>query len=111
MTPGTELEVIARSESGRSLYCDSEPELDGVALPADMYYSIGTRSVCYKSNNQPVTQKYVKINADNVVRIATGIQDTNVVETDIPTRVYTTTGQLVSERSSHRNHRNHRNNL
>ena len=65
MTPGTELEVIARSESGRSLYCDSEPELDGVALPADMYYNPSMRSVCYKSNNQPVTRKYVKINAKN----------------------------------------------
>ena len=95
MTPGTELQVVAYSESGRSLYCDSEPELDGVALPADMYYSIGTRSVCYKSNNQPVTRKYVKINADNVIRIATGIQDPNIVETDTPTHVYTPTGQLI----------------
>ncbi len=95
MTPGTELEVIARSESGRSLYCDSEPELDGVALPADMYYSIGTRSVCYKSNNQPVTKKYVKINADNVPKVATSIEEPDAFETDAPTRVYTTTGQLV----------------
>lgn len=95
MTPGTELEVIARSESGRSLYCDSEPELDGVALPADMYYSIGTRSVCYKSNNQPVTRKYVKINADNVIKVATSIEEPDAFETDAPTRVYTTTGQLV----------------
>ena len=95
MTPGTELEVIARSESGRSLYCDSEPELDGVALPADMYYNPSMRSVCYKSNNQPVTRKYVKINAKNVNTVATSIEEPDAFETDAPTRVYTTTGQLV----------------
>jgi hypothetical protein len=95
MTSGTKLEVGAYSENGRSLYCDLPPELDGVALPADMYYNESKQCVCYKATGLPVTQKDVKICADNVVSIATGIQDTNVVETDIPTRVYTTTGQLV----------------
>ena len=95
MTPGTQLKAISSDANGRSLFCDLEPELDGVALPADMYYNPSMRCICYKANNQPVARNYVKINADNVIKVATSIEEPDAFETDAPTRVYTTTGQLV----------------
>ena len=95
MTPGTQLKANASDANGRSLFCDLEPELDGVALPADMYYNPSMRCICYKANDQPVARKEVKINADNVIKVATSIEEADAFETDAPTRVYTTTGQLV----------------
>lgn len=95
MTSGTELIANASSESGKSLVCNTAPQLDGVALPADMYYNPSMRCICYKANDQPVARNYVKINADNVIKVATSIEEPDAFETDAPTRVYTTTGQLV----------------
>ena len=95
MTPGTQLKANASYANGRSLFCELEPELDGVALPADMYYNPSMRCICYKANDQPVARKEVIINADNVIKVATSIEEPDAFETDAPTRVYTTTGQLV----------------
>ena len=95
MTPGTQLKANASYANGRSLFCDLEPELDGVALPADKYYNPSMRCICYKANDQPVARKEVIINADNVIKVATSIEEPDAFETDAPTRVYTTTGQLV----------------
>ena len=95
MTPGTQLKAISSDANGRSLFCDLEPELDGVALPADMYYNPSMRCICYKANDQPVARNYVKINADNVNKVATSIEEPDAFDTDASTRVYTTTGQLV----------------
>ena len=95
MTPGTQLKANASYANGRSLFCDLEPELDGVALPADMYYNPSMRCICYKANDQPVARNEVVINAKNVNTVATSIEEPDAFETDAPTRVYTTTGQLV----------------
>ena len=95
MTPGTQLIASAYSASGRSLLCNSAPQLDGVALPADMYYNPSLLCICYKANDQPVARNEVVINAKNVNTVATSIEEPDAFETDAPTRVYTTTGQLV----------------
>lgn len=95
MTSGTQLRAVSSDANGKSLVCNSAPQLDGVALPADMYYNPSMRCICYKANDQPVARNYVKINADNVIKVATSIEEPDAFETDAPTRVYTTTGQLV----------------
>jgi hypothetical protein len=95
MTSGTELRANASSESGKSLACNTAPQLDGVALPADMYYYASKNCICYKATNLPVTRNEVVINAKNVNTVATSIEEPDAFETDAPTRVYTTTGQLV----------------
>lgn len=95
MTSGTELIANASSESGKSLACNTAPQLDGVALPADMYYYASKNCICYKATNLPVTRNEVVINAKNVNTVATSIEEPDAFETDAPTRVYTTTGQLV----------------
>lgn len=95
MTSGTQLRAFSSDANGRSLFCDLEPELDGVALPADMYYNPSMLCICYKANDQPVARKEVIINADNVIKVATSIEEADAFETDAPTRVYTTTGQLI----------------